>query len=66
MEKEQIKVQSHGRYVSVKADGPYHKYGADIQVPDYVGAKPQKAEYKNGILAISYKKEDGPEDVSVD
>jgi len=66
VEKEMIKVQSRGRHVGVNAEGPYHKYAAYIQVPDYVGGKPEKAEYKNGVLAITYMKEEAPEDVNVE
>jgi HSP20 family protein len=64
VEKEAIKVQSQGRYVSVKAEGQ-RNYVADIKVPDYVESKPEKASYKNGILEITYRKADKPTDVDV-
>jgi HSP20 family protein len=66
VEKEKIKVQSHGRHVTVAAESQYHKFAADIPVPDYVGAKPRKAQYNNGVLEITYAKEDEPTDVLVE
>jgi HSP20 family protein len=65
-EKDKIKVQSHGRHVTVKAESQYHNYAADIPVPDYVGAKPKKAQYNNGVLEITYAKEGEPADVAVE
>jgi HSP20 family protein len=66
VEKEQIKLQSHGRRISVRAEGEHRKYAADIETPDYVGSKPEKAQYKNGVLEIIYAKADEPTDVNVE
>ena len=66
VERDDIKVQSHGRYVSVKAESEHRKYAADIQAPDYVEAKPEKAQYKNGVLEITYAKADKPTEVNVE
>jgi HSP20 family protein len=65
VEKKDIKVQSQGRYVSVKAEGQ-RKYAADIKAPDFVESKPEKANYKNGVLEIVYKKAAKPTDVDVE
>jgi len=66
LEKEQIKLQSHGRHISVRAEGEHRKYAADIEAPDYVSSKPEKAQYKNGVLEIIYAKADEPTDVNVE
>jgi len=67
LEKKDIKVQSHGRYVSIKAKNETRNFECDIPVPDYVEAKPKSASYKNGILEITYgKSQDKPTDVKVD
>jgi HSP20 family protein len=66
VDREQITVQSHGRYVTVKAESEHKKYETDIRVPDAVESKPQKAQYKNGVLEITYRKSDEPTDVEVE
>jgi HSP20 family protein len=65
VEKKDIQVQSQGRYVSVKAEGQ-RKYAAEIMAPDYVESKPEKANYKNGVLEIIYNKADKPTYVDVE
>jgi HSP20 family protein len=64
--KEEIRLQSHGRRISVKADGKTRKYAADIETPDFVESKPKKAQYKNGVLEITYAKAQEPTDVAVE
>jgi HSP20 family protein len=66
VEKNDIKVQSQGHFVTVKAQGEDRKYAADIKTPDYVESKPQKANYKNGVLEITYKKADKTTDIDVE
>jgi HSP20 family protein len=65
VEKKDIRVQSQGRFVSVKAEGQ-RKYAAEVTAPDYVESKPEKAQYKNGVLEIVFKKADKSEDVDVE
>ncbi len=66
VEKERIRVQSNGRHVDVKADSEMHSYAARIPVPELVEAKPRKAQYKNGVLEITFAKEESPTDVEVE
>jgi HSP20 family protein len=66
VEKKDIKVQAHGRHVDVNAECQHHRYAAEIAVPDYVEAKPRKAQYINGILEITYGKDEKPSDVAVE
>ncbi|MBU0762324.1 MAG: Hsp20/alpha crystallin family protein [Candidatus Altiarchaeota archaeon] len=66
IEKKDIKVQVHGRHLSVSAKGVAREYMGDIELPDFVSSKPQKATYKNGVLEVIYKKETDKTDVKID
>jgi HSP20 family protein len=66
VEREQIKLKSTGRTINVDAQSEHRTYSAKIQTPDFVQAKPQKAQYKNGVLEITYAKADKATDVKVE
>jgi HSP20 family protein len=66
VEKKDIKLRTHGRCITINAAGEGITYGCDIHIPDYVGQKPQKTSYKNGILEITYKKEDESTELKID
>ncbi len=57
VEKKDIKIQSHGRSISINATGAARNYQGDIELPAVVSKKPSKATYVNGVLEVTYKKE---------
>lgn len=56
LEKDQIRVTANGDKIRVKAESAERKYDTEIGVPANVQDKPEKAEYRNGVLEITYKK----------
>jgi|GEM_PF-2793897 len=66
VEKTDIKVQAAGRRVTVDAAGNNRTYKKSIDLPDHVASKPTKAQYKNGILELTYGKHDEPADIEVE
>jgi HSP20 family molecular chaperone IbpA len=62
VEKTDIKLQTRGRFILLGAQNMDRKYATEIHVPDYVESKPKKAEYKNGVLELTYLKDESPTD----
>jgi len=64
VEKKDIKLKSTGRTITVEAKGSYRDYATKIRVPENVESKPERAEYNNGVLEVTYAKAQ-TEDINV-
>ncbi|MBD3388536.1 MAG: Hsp20 family protein [Candidatus Altiarchaeales archaeon] len=64
LEKEDIELTSNGTNIHLKAENPERRYRADIRTPSEVGSEPEKAQYRNGVLEITYAKK-GSKDIKV-
>ncbi len=56
VEKDQIKVSSDGKTVTIRAEGDKRKYYKEVELPAEVDPSTAKATYKNGVLEIKFKK----------
>ena len=66
VEKDDVKVKSAGRLVTIDAERGERSYHREVEAPANVSEKPERAQYKNGVLELIYKKSGEPEDIRVD
>ena len=66
VDKKDIKLSTVGRTIELSAKGDSRSYRKVIKLNDFVGGLPERAQYKNGVLEIIYKKTDKPYDIRVE
>jgi HSP20 family protein len=65
VKKEDISLYASKDGLTVIVDTPQRKYQKELPLPEEVYPKPVKASYKNGVLAIRFKKKSKGEKISI-
>jgi len=65
VEKEDISLYASKDGLTISVDTPQRKYQKELPLPEEVDPKPVKASYKNGVLAIRFKKKSKREKIRI-
>jgi len=65
VKKEDISLYASKDGLTISVDTPQRKYQKELPLPEEVDPKPVKASYKNGVLAIRFKKKSKGEKISI-
>lgn len=65
VEKEDISFYASKDGLTISVDTPQRKYQKELPLPEEVDPKPVKASYKNGVLAIRFKKKSKGEKIRI-
>lgn len=65
VEKEDISLYASKDGLTISVDTPQRKHQKELPLPEEVDPKPVKASYKNGVLAILFKKKSKGEKIRI-